>query len=146
MQLHSALVSRATQLEKGPHGLGLQGSNWLVAGKLQAMEDIEKDRGGESFRLLQTYYGLKSILFLIGLKVLPPLGLRCTISSHTPLSLASRDLMNTPHFLLTLPLSMAWTWTIIKINDNNTTPHSPCTAPCTGSSHSPATRNSSHHM
>ena len=45
MQLHSALVSRTTQLEKGPHGLGEQGSTWLVAGKLQAMEDIEKDRG-----------------------------------------------------------------------------------------------------
>ena len=74
MQLHSALVSWATQLEKGPHGLGLQGSTWLVVVKLQAMEDI--DRIGESFRLLQTYYGLKSILFLIGLKVLPPLGLR----------------------------------------------------------------------
>ena len=34
MQLHSALVSRTTQLEKGPHGLGEQGfqhtARWLV--------------------------------------------------------------------------------------------------------------------
>ena len=58
--------------------------------------------------LQATYCGLKSTLFLIGLKVLPPLGLRCTNSSHTPLSLALRDFMNTPHFLLTLPLSLAW--------------------------------------
>ena len=53
MQLHFALVSRTTQLEKGPHGLGLQGSSWLVGVKLQAMDDIE--RIGKSFRLLQTY-------------------------------------------------------------------------------------------
>ena len=66
---------------------------------------------------------LKSILFVIGLKVLPPLGLRCTNSSHTPLSLASRDFMNTPHFLLTLPLSLAWTVIKLWTLDNNTTPH-----------------------
>ena len=72
-----------------------------------------------------TYCGLKSTLFLIGLKVLLPLGLGCTISSHTPLSLASRDFMNTPHFLLTLPLSVAWTVIKLWTPDTNTSYTSP---------------------
>ena len=96
----------------------------LACGWETGNSNVSYDHGS----LQDTYYMLKSILFVIGLKVLLPLGLRCTISSHTPLSLASRDFMNTPHFLLTLPLSMAWP--MIKLWTLDTNTHTSLTLHC----------------
>ena len=103
-----------------------EGAAWAGGADVHLARGWETGKAIVSFddvSLQATYCGLKSTLFLIGLKVLPPLGLRCTNSSHTPLSLALRDFMNTPHFLLTLPLSVAWTVIKLWTLDNNTTPH-----------------------
>ena len=53
MQLHSALVSRTTQLEKGPHGLGVQGSRhtarWLVTSHLESPPQETMEQGSQHF-------------------------------------------------------------------------------------------------
>jgi len=59
------------------------------------------------------YFGLKSTVWTSELGVLPPLGLKFTVTVHIPLSFATRFFIKIPHFVWTLFFCFAF----IKILD-----------------------------
>ena len=63
MQLHFALVSRTTQLEKGPQGLGVQGSRhtarWLVTSHEESASQETAEQGSQHL-LLEISYRISS--------------------------------------------------------------------------------------